>query len=1106
MKTTLLRIFSMFLLISSQFVMAQQKTVTGSVSDENGLPLPGVNVIVEGTSNGTQSDFDGNYSISASVGQTLVFSYLSYTTASRPITAGSNTISIAMEPDAEALGEVIVNAIGLKRKKEDDLSSATLIPIEAVTRSGESGVLQGLAGKTSGVNITKSGGDPGAGAFIQIRGANSIGGSDEPLIVLDGVLIDNRSFDTGVDGVTEQSRLNDIAAEDIASITILKGAQAVAVYGTGAANGVLVIETKTGKSAGSQSWTVDYKTGVYVDSVNEEWDLQSKFGQGNNGLFNPTASTSYGDKIADRSGAADGVVVGDQRFESRTGTIYYPYATRTDGLVDKNSQAVYLKSNRDAIIGNGYSFDNSVSLQKSGEQGSTYISANSWKQNGIIKGGSDYYRRSFRFNNTTEFGEKLSGRISANYTKTSADQTQFGSNLNGLYLGYLRTPADFDNRDYIGTAYDSNGVATINAQRGYRNFLGPIPTYNNPLWTAKEQSNTTEVDRFLITPELSYKFTDNLSITARYNVDTYRDKREQFFPVNSATNEGSGEGVFSSNHIFSNSQYLTGFINSNHAVSEDFNFNWILGVTYEESSLEQVGGTLSRFQVRDIDLNDLIDLSNGLPEDIAIFDSYSYTRQVGTYAVLDFQIFDQILIQASGRVDQSSTLPGQNFYYPGLAVGWKFTESIGVSDLLSFGKLRASYGEVAVAPGNYSLSTDFNIGGGVSSSWGDSLSGASLGGATTRANTQGNPNLQVERVKEVEVGADLKFFNNRLGAGFTYYDRETEDVIIPRSVSSASGFTNLLSNAANITNKGVEADITGTIVNSDNFKWTINANYSMNKNLVTGPDTEEGDVIAFLNGFAGTSANVVDGSPFSVIVGSPLHRDEASGELILNDFGFPQLDPTGATPDKVLGDPNPDWRAGLGTALKYKNFRLSAQFDAVQGNDVWNGTFGVLNHFGVAAATANEVTVSAAEASTIVNYQGTAISALPNAQQNSDGSYTVRGNLEDFGAGTVLLDQAYYNGATGSGFNGATEPYIEDASYVKLRELTLGYSFSSQALKNVGLRSLDLSISGRNLITWSDIEGFDPDNNLTGASKGRGLEYFTNPSTSSYSFIVRIGL
>jgi TonB-linked SusC/RagA family outer membrane protein len=1105
MKTTILRIFSMFLLISSQLVMAQQTTVTGSVSDENGLPLPGVNVIVEGTSNGTQSDFDGNYSINTSVGQTLVFSYLSYTTANRPVTAGSNVISIAMEPDAEALGEVIVNAIGLKRKKEDDLSSATLVPIEAVTRSGESGVLQGLAGKTSGVNITKSSGDPGAGAYIQIRGANSISGSDEPLIVLDGVLIDNRNFESGVDGVTEQSRLNDIASEDIASIQIYKGAQAVAIYGTGAANGVIVIETKTGKSSGS-SWSLDYKTGMYVDTVNREWDLQTKFGQGNNGAYDQSASTSYGDKISDRSGAADGVIIGNQRFESRDGRVYYPYADRVDGSVDKNSQAVYVKSNRDAILGTGYSFENSLSLQKSTENGSTYISANSWKQNGVIRGGSDYYRRSFRFNNSTKFDEKLSGRISANYTKTTADQVQFGSNLNGLYLGYLRTPADFDNSAYIGTAYNAAGQPTLNAQRGYRNFLGPIPTYNNPLWTAKEQSNTTSVDRFLITPELTYKFNDNMSVTARYNVDTYRDKREQFFPVNSATNQGSGAGFFDSNHIFSNSQYLTAFINSNHAISEDFTFNWVLGATYEERSLEQVGGTLSRFQVSDIDLNDLIDLSNGLPEDISIRDSYSYSRQVGTYAVLDFEVFNQILIQASGRVDQSSTLPDQNFYYPGLALGWKFTEAIGESDFLSFGKLRASYGEVAVAPLNYSLSTDFNIGGGVSSSWGDSLNGASLGGATSRANQQGNPNLLVERVKEVEVGADLKFFNNRVSTGFTYYDRETEDVIIGRLVSPATGFTSLLSNAANITNKGIEADISATLVNSDNFKWTINANYSMNENLVTGPDTEEGDVIDTLNGFTGSAASVVDGSPFSVIYGSPLYRDLDSGELILNDFGFPQLDPTGATPDRVLGDPNPEWRAGLGTTIEYKNFRLSAQFDAVQGNDVWNGTRGVLNHFGVSQETANEVTVSAAEAITIVNYQGTAIQDLPNAQQNDDGSYTVRGNLEDFGAGTVLLDQAYYNGGTGSGFNGATEPYIEDASYVKLRELTLGYSFSNKAAKRIGMRSLDISISGRNLITWSDIEGFDPDNNLTGASKGRGLEYFTNPSTSSYSFIVRIGL
>ncbi|MCW8980219.1 MAG: SusC/RagA family TonB-linked outer membrane protein, partial [Altibacter sp.] len=276
---------------------------------------------------------------------------------------------------------------------------------------------------------------------------------------------------------------------------------------------------------------------------------------------------------------------------------------------------------------------------------------------------------------------------------------------------------------------------------------------------------------------------------------------------------------------------------------------------------------------------------------------------------------------------------------------------------------------------------------------------------------------------------------------------------------------------------------------------------SMNDNLVMSPDGN-GELLTVLNGFTGSASSVYDGQPFAVFAGEPLLRDE-NGNLELNDFGFPVISTEG---EQVLGDPNPDWIGGLGTEFAYKGFELSALFDFRQGMDVWNGTLGVLNHFGVTSITANEVTVSAADAATIVNFQGVAIADLPNAQQNADGSYTVRGNLDDFGAGTVLLDQAWYNGGTASGFNGSSELYVEDASYVKLRQITLSYSFPTRLIEHVGLESLSLAVSGRNLVTWSDIEGFDPDNNLTGASKGRGLEYFTNPSTASYQFTLRLGL
>lgn len=1092
MKTKFSSILTLLLVLVVQITFAQEKTITGSISDNSGLPLPGVNIVVKGTSNGTQSDFDGNYAIKASVGQNLVYTYVGFKTQEKTITTNSSTISISMEEDAAVLEEVVITAIGLEKKKEDDLSSATTIQAETITKAGEAGVATALAGKTSGVNIIKSGGDPGAGVFIQIRGANTIQGDDEPLYVIDGVLINNFNFGAGVAGVSEQSRLNDISSEDVESVTVLKGASAVAIYGTGAANGVIVIKTKSGKGKPGE-WNLDYKSGVYIDTVNETWDLQDKYGQGLNGVFNDAGgtSTTWGDLISARAGGADEVTVGNQRFEAQDGTVYYP-------IVTKNSRETYLKSNFDAVIGEGITFEHDLSLKYSGQNGSTYISANNWDQKGIINNGSNYVRKTLRFNNTTNFSDKLTAKIGANYVKTDSDAIQTGSNLNGFYLGLLRTSPDFDIRDYKGTSYNAAGVPSINAMRAYRGPLGPTSAYNNPLWTINEQSNTIEVDRFLIAPELSYSFSDNLSVTTRYSKDTYRDKRQVFFPFNSSTDIGNGQGYFEIDERFVSSQYLTAFINSNHDISDNFNFSWILGTSYENNQFEQLAASATDFSNPYITLDDLISIENASAANIDAIDSYDFEKQVGAYLLVNGEIFNQILFELTGRVDRSSTLPDQTFFYPAVSLGWKFSE-LTKGNFLSFGKIRGTYGEVAVAPQTYSLTNGFGIGG-INSSWGDTLAGSQYGSTASLDDVQGNANLVVERVKEFEAGTDLKFFNNRLSMSFTYYDRKTEDVLLEQAVSPSSGFSNLNNNAATITNKGIEFDVSANIINTEDFKWSIDLNYSHNDNLVTSPGGN-GEVLSFLNGFVGTSSNVVDGQPFAVLLGNPLARDE-DGNIALNEFGFPTVSEDG---EEVLGDPNPDWRGGIGTKIKYKGVEISALFDFVQGMDVWNGTSGVLNHFGVSEITANQVTVSAEEAATILNFNGVAIADLPYAQLNEDGSYTVRGNLDDFGAGTVLLDQVWYLG-TASGFNGSPELNIEDASYVKLREVSLGYTFPSKIVDNIGLDNLSLSISGRNLVTWTDIEGFDPDNNLTGASKGRGLEYFTNPSTASYFFTLRVGL
>ena len=332
-KVLLKNVFLLLLMgfFTGQTIFAQQKTVTGNVTDESGLPLPGASIIIDGTTTGVATDFDGNYSITASEGDVLVISFIGY--ADSEITVGDlNTYDISLSLDSE-LGEVVLTVLGTEKKKDEDLSSTTTVQVEQIQRAGESGVLQGLSGKTSGVNITRTSGDPGAGAYIQIRGQNTILGDNSPLIVLDGALISNQSFGSNTAGVVQQSRLNDINPEDIESVSVIKGASAAAIYGTGAANGVLVIKTKSGsKGAGVKGWSVNLKQSVFVDQINIEWTKQDIYGQGFSGRFIPNTGFSYGDKIADRSGnsPSDDVQSFDgQYFVADDGTHYGVIASGT---------------------------------------------------------------------------------------------------------------------------------------------------------------------------------------------------------------------------------------------------------------------------------------------------------------------------------------------------------------------------------------------------------------------------------------------------------------------------------------------------------------------------------------------------------------------------------------------------------------------------------------------------------------------------------------------------------------------------------------------------------------------------------------------------------
>ncbi|RLD84890.1 MAG: hypothetical protein DRJ07_04305 [Bacteroidetes bacterium] len=350
MKTKLNGIMMLFLAFVVQITFAQDRTIYGTVSDETG-PLPGVSILVDGTTRGAETDFDGNYNINASTGEVLRFSFVGMTTVLRTIGV-DNVINVSMISDDNTLDEVVLTALGLEVKKEDDLSSSTAIKPDLITKSGESGLIQGLAGKTSGLKITKSSGDPGAGAYIQIRGQNTITGSSSPLIIIDGIPVSNTSVNiqsSGTAGVTEQSRLNDFNPEDIAKVTVLKGAAAAAVWGTGAANGAIIIQTKKGK-AGKMS--IDITSSTAFDKINVEFEKQGLYGEGSRDVWRENYSLSWGDKIADRSGAPNVEDVGNRRFESYTSdNVIYP-------ITEKNDKTVYNETNRNSVFGTGTTYNN----------------------------------------------------------------------------------------------------------------------------------------------------------------------------------------------------------------------------------------------------------------------------------------------------------------------------------------------------------------------------------------------------------------------------------------------------------------------------------------------------------------------------------------------------------------------------------------------------------------------------------------------------------------------------------------------------------------------------------------------------------------------------
>ncbi|WP_422859292.1 SusC/RagA family TonB-linked outer membrane protein [Flagellimonas sp. S174] len=1064
--------FLVVLLVST--TICAQKTVTGTVTDDFDT-LPGATILIKGTTTGVVSDFDGKYSIEVPNNDAvLVFSFLGY--VNQEVIVGDKVlINVTLKEDAQALDEVVVNALGIEVDKKTFGATVSQVKADQLATSGEVNIINALQAKASGVRIARSNGDPGAGAIIQIRGANTISGSTQPLIILDGVPIsnDNLAGSSNVDGGTsQQSRLNDINEDDVESIDILKGASAAAIWGSEAANGVVVITTKRGRDTGKLN--VEYRTTIYVDQVINLHPVQTNYGQGNNGVFNNTGSIqSWGDRIAGRSGQADVL------FPKNEAGYFVDQNNREWQLVQtKNSRETFVKSNFDQVFQEAFSQKHYLSINNANDKGRYRFSIGALNQEGVIRR-SDYQRINASFSGKYEFNDKLSVRSRFRYTNTKSQRIQQNSNVAGLLLGLLRGAPDFDISGYRGTYFDSDGDPNENRQRSYINPIGAStnPVYNNPLWTLYRQESPNQVDRVIASADFDYRFNSWLRFKLRGSYDMYFDERRYFFPRNSAGRVGGRFDLDNINNRISNFDFIAR--TKTMKIGGGFKGNVLVGYNFNDRLRKSVYNQGANF-LADTD----VQVFSNSTEIETTRHFITQRRKYRLYYSGGINFKKQVYLNTSGAMEQASTINGA-FFYPSVDMSWIFTKLNFLRDnlVLTHGKLRAGVGQVGVEPRAHRAQTTYETP--TYSDYSDPLQLEDFGGGFRFNNNLGNANLKPEIKTEYEVGMDLKMFDNRLSLSGTYYYNTVKDILISLPTSPSTGADNIYANGASLENRGVELDVEYDFLkNNKGLKATIYGNFNNNRNKVLsilGANT-----IPLTNN--SISSRAIVGYPMGTLWGSKALRNP-DGSFLLDENGFPQIDPE----QGVLGDPNPEWRGALGLRLNYRSFFFNSLVEHSQGGVFAERTRFIMRNFGTHADVGNTVT----PIQDVVDRAGVVHPA----------GVPVRGNLRDFGAGPVLLNEAYYT-TIGGGFGSSVINEFainQDASWTRLSEVTIGYTINSESFrKKTKLASISFALSGRNLALWTDILGVDPQTNQTGVDNGFGVDYFTNPASKTYSLKMEI--
>lgn len=1077
------------MLLSVGFVHAQNRTVTGKVTaSADGSPLPGVNVLLKGSNTGSSTNAEGTYQIQVPNGATLVFSFIGY--ANKEVVVGSQTtINVSLTDDVKQLGEVVVTAVGIERSNKTLGYSVERLSADKLVQKSEPDVLKAMQGKIPGVTINASGGTAGSSSRITIRGANSFFGSNQPLFVVDGIPYNNDLNESGNfrdNGASFSSRIADLDPNNIASMTVLKGAAAAALYGTRAANGVIVITTKSGTNKLSKKGLeITYNSSFSAEKIASYPDFQNKYGAGSQQVYanaNGTWGPAFGlGRIYNAAGGwtnttapVDSIPiwVGYNTYAANYPAIAAQYGLRPNGNVAYQAYPDNVKN----FFRTGNVYENSISITGGGPKASITSVISRTDQKSFFPG-SAFERTNISIggNTTLENGIVVGANLA--YTNTVQDSPLFGGDGTSPLARMFQQPRNWplDKLPYEDPF--GNGV-----------FFFPFGQADNPFWSINNSIYTSKVNRISMNGSLLYDITNWMNISYKGGYNTYNDNRFQRISAGSLSG-AQGIGSMQFDAISFGEQDHNLLLNFKHDLTPDIDLRAVIGANYNERKFDQTSVNGLGIVTRGIDL--ITNVSTVTPNTGNT--GMSKRRLYATFADLTLGYKNYLYLTLTGRNDKSSTLPANNrsyFYYSGSA-SFILTEALGIkSNVLSNAKLRVSYAKVGRDADPYQVLNTFRINLGESSGLVGSTryndypfngqSGASVAASAF------DPNLKPEFTKEVEVGTNLEFFGGRASLDLTYYNRLSTDIIARRSLPQSSGYTSFVTNFGSIRNSGIEAGLTLVPIQLANgFKWDIFTAYTQNRNIVE--TLAEGvEEVTLRNIYTNQPIPVVrPGEWFGVLRGTAVARDENGNALINPNTGLTIPD----TKQKIIGNPNPKFTLAVSNTFRFKGFTLSGVIDYRHGGDLYSWTNQFLLGRGVTQDTENREIPKV-----VAGVLGDANTLKP--LLDGDGK-PIPNNIQ------VMENNLWFQSAGGSlAVNAPNEFSVWDATVVRLREITLGYSLPKGLLAKTPFGSANITLSGRNLWFFAPNfpkhSNFDPEVNTFGNSNTQGIDLFAAPSVRRY--------